>query len=94
MGRGWIVAALASLGGIAAAQDTSIEQVHATLWMQTAPEYRAATEQVYRLATGKIANPQTGTAALEQVNVPADQLMRLPTAVVLDLDEKVLDNTV
>jgi 5'-nucleotidase (lipoprotein e(P4) family) len=94
MGRGWIVAALASLGCIASAQDTSIEQLHATLWMQTAPEFRAATEQVYRLATEKIANPQPGTAALEQLGVPADQLMRLPTAVILDIDETVLDNTV
>ena len=92
MGRGWIVAAMASLGCIAAAQDTSIEQVHATLWMQTAPEYRAATEQVYRLATEKIANPQPGTAALEQVDVPADKLMRLPTAVILDIDETALSN--
>src|SRR5690348_16365399 len=62
--------------------------------MQTAPEYRAGTEQVYRLATERIANPGPGTAALEQVNVPAEQLAKLPTAVILDLDETVLDNTV
>ena len=62
--------------------------------MQRAPEYRAITEQVYRLAAQKIAAPAPGSAALEQQDVPADALARMPTAVVLDLDETVLDNTV
>ena len=38
--------------------------------------------------------PLPGSAALEQATVPAETLGRLPTAVVLDLDETVLDNTV
>jgi 5'-nucleotidase (lipoprotein e(P4) family) len=80
--------------GAAHAQEVAREQLNATLWMQTSPEYRAGTEQVYRLATERIANPAPGTAALEQVDTPAEQLARLPTAVVLDLDETVLDNTV
>ncbi len=94
MGRGWIVAAVGLLGAIANAQEEGVEQLHSTLWMQTAPEYRAATEQVYRLAIERIANPSPGGAALEQLDVPAEKLMRMPTAVVLDLDETVLDNTV
>ena len=68
--------------------------MHATLWMQAAPEYRAIAEQVYRHAEERISAPSPGSAALEQANVPADALARLPTAVVLDLDETVLDNTV
>jgi 5'-nucleotidase (lipoprotein e(P4) family) len=95
MGRGGICAAALLITCTASAgDDTGLEQLHATLWMQTAPEYRAATQQIYRLATEKIANPPAGSAALEQAGAPAEQLARLPTAVVLDLDETVLDNSV
>jgi 5'-nucleotidase (lipoprotein e(P4) family) len=81
--------------GAAGAEDlTGREALHATLWMQVAPEYRANVAQVYRLAEERIAVPSTGTAAVEQSGVPAEALARLPTAVVLDLDETVLDNTV
>ncbi|MEJ0086845.1 MAG: HAD family acid phosphatase [Pseudomonadota bacterium] len=73
---------------------TSREQLHSTLWMQRAPEYRAIVAQVYRLATEKLFAPTPGSAALEQAGIPAEQLARLPAAVVLDLDETVLDNTV
>ncbi|HEY6123223.1 MAG TPA: HAD family acid phosphatase, partial [Steroidobacteraceae bacterium] len=81
---------------LAADTDDSLgrEQLHATLWMQTAPEYRAISLQVYRQAEERIAAPLPGSAALEQAAVPAETLARLPTAVVLDLDETVLDNTV
>ncbi|HEV7607494.1 MAG TPA: HAD family acid phosphatase [Steroidobacteraceae bacterium] len=79
----------------ASAEDlTGREALHATLWMQVSPEYRAIVTQVYKLAEERIAVASTGTAALEQSGVPADALARLPTAVVLDLDETVLDNTV
>ena len=70
------------------------EQVNATLWMQVSPEYRAITEQVYRLATQKISAPSVGSAAVEQSTFTPEALAKLPTAVVLDLDETVLDNTV
>jgi 5'-nucleotidase (lipoprotein e(P4) family) len=73
---------------------TGRETLNATLWMQRAPEYRVIAEQVYRQATEKISAPAPGSAALEQAGVPADVLARLPTAVVLDLDETVLDNSV
>jgi 5'-nucleotidase (lipoprotein e(P4) family) len=95
MVRFWTAAFVCSITCTAAADDlTSREQLHATLWMQRAPEYRAIVSQVYRLATEKISAPAAGSAALEQAGVPAGQLARLPTAVVLDLDETVLDNTV
>ncbi|MBU6379240.1 MAG: hypothetical protein KJS95_12010 [Gammaproteobacteria bacterium] len=71
------------------------EQVNATLWMQRAAEYRIAATQVYRLATerlaGSIATP--GSAALEQWPMSATDLAALPTAVIVDLDETVLDNS-
>jgi 5'-nucleotidase (lipoprotein e(P4) family) len=79
-----------------AADDPSVnrEQLNATLWMQRAPEYRAIAEQTYKLAAERIAAPVPGSAALEQVDVPADALARMPTAVIMDLDETVLDNSV
>jgi 5'-nucleotidase (lipoprotein e(P4) family) len=70
------------------------EALNATLWMQIAPEYRANVLQVYRLAEERIAAPSTGSAATEQSGMAPDVLAKLPTAVVLDLDETVLDNTV
>ena len=95
MGRYWIVAIACLFTCAARADDaTSREQLHSTLWMQRAPEYRAIVAQVYRLATEKISTPSAGSAAIEQASVPPEQLARMPTAVVLDLDETVLDNTV
>jgi 5'-nucleotidase (lipoprotein e(P4) family) len=73
---------------------TGRDLLQSTLWMQRAPEYAAISLQTYRLAAEKIASPAPGSAALEQRDVPADVLARLPTAVVLDIDETVLDNTV
>jgi 5'-nucleotidase (lipoprotein e(P4) family) len=72
---------------------TGREALNATLWMQVSPEYHAIATQVYKLAGEKIAAPSAGSAAVEQSGVPTEILARLPTAVVLDLDETVLDNT-
>jgi 5'-nucleotidase (lipoprotein e(P4) family) len=83
-----------TIAGATTIQDTGRESLHATLWMQVAPEYRAITEQVYQLAEERIAAPSRGSASLEQAGTDGDTLARLPTAVVLDLDETVLDNTV
>src|SRR5690349_7610170 len=95
MARSWMFV-LGMLTACAAQADDQAgrETLNATLWMQRAPEYRAITEQIYRLATQKIAVPASGSAAVEQKDVPADVLARMPTAVVMDLDETVLDNTV
>jgi acid phosphatase len=91
--RAWLFVVGCLIGGVANADDhTGRETLNATLWMQRAPEYRAISEQVYRLATQKIAAPAPGSAAVEQQGVPADVLARMPTAVVMDLDETVLDN--
>ena len=95
MRRRWIQASLAFCCAIASADDlTGREALNATLWMQVAPEYRANVQQVYRMATERVAAPPAGSAAVEQAGMSADALARLPTAVILDLDETVLDNTV
>ncbi len=91
---GSIACALTATATLAADDWVGREQLLATLWMQRAPEYRGIVAQVYRLAGEKIAAPVAGSAALEQANIPPDVLARLPTAVVMDLDETVLDNSV
>jgi acid phosphatase len=67
------------------------ENLNAVLWTQTAVEYRAVARQTYRLAQlqldAALKDPQW-TAATEQTGASA-----LPPAVVLDLDETVLDNS-
>lgn len=70
----------------------SYENLDAVLWMQTSAEYRAASEQTYRLAKFALLHgleDHHWTAALEQNG----SFENLPPAVVLDLDETVLDNS-
>src|SRR4051812_4362255 len=103
MSRGWIPRFATGLAtvvvsvapGMARADElTGRESLNATLWMQRAPEYRAITRQVYALATDRLAAPGAGSVAIEQRDAPPEALARMPTAVVLDVDETVLDNTV
>lgn len=68
------------------------QNLHSTLWMQTSAEYAAITTQTYRAAglalAAALADPNW-TAAYEQTN----DFRTLPPAVILDLDETVLDNS-
>lgn len=66
--------------------------LQATLWMQTAAEYRALSEGTFREATESLADAladSTWTAAVEQTGNYAS----LPPAVIVDIDETVLDNS-
>jgi acid phosphatase len=68
------------------------ESLHAVLWMQRAAEYKALSIQAYRLAEMQLQlamNDKNWTAALEQIG----DYQNLPLAVVLDVDETVLDNS-
>lgn len=70
----------------------SHEKLHSTLWVRTAPEYRGVAEQTYRIAKERLdaaLKNRKWTAALEQQG----RYERLPPAVVLDIDETVLDNS-
>lgn len=68
------------------------EQLTGTLWVQTSAEYSLITQQTYRAATqameAALMDPSL-TAALEQVGPFADK----PPAIILDVDETVLDNS-
>ena len=68
------------------------EMLNATLWQQTSAEYVGVVSQAWQLAQHNLdkalADPQW-SAALEQTG----DYSRLPPAIMLDLDETVLDNT-
>lgn len=68
------------------------ERLQGVLWVQTSAEFDVLSRVLYRQATESLepalADP-TWTAALEQTG----DFARLPPAVVLDLDETVLDNS-
>lgn len=76
----------------AAATTAAHENLNAVLWIQTALEYEASALQAYRLAerqlAAALADP-SWTAAIEQQGEAAT----LPPAVILDVDETVLDNS-
>lgn len=68
------------------------ERMTGVLWFQTAAEYQVDTLVKYRQATAALdralADPNS-TAATEQTGTP----LPAPTAVIMDLDETVLDNS-
>ena len=73
---------------------TANDNLNAVLWMQRAQEYRAITEQTYRAAADRL------DAALKEAHwdalVPEErgnEAKGLKPAVVLDVDETVLDNS-
>ena len=70
----------------------SHEMLNSILWTQTSAEYIANTKQAYQMAAVNLdqalADPQW-TAALEQTG----DYTGLPPAIIVDLDQTVLDNT-
>ena len=82
----WLLAA-----AVAPAQDN----VNAVLWQQTAAEYRASTIQAFRAATAVLPRAladRQWTAALEQRGMDAERLAALPPAIIVDVDETIVDN--
>jgi acid phosphatase len=68
------------------------ESLNATLWTQSSAEYAANALQTYRLAASNLdraLEDKRWTAALEQ----GDGYIDLPPAIVLDLDQTVLDTS-
>ncbi|MFX7918423.1 HAD family acid phosphatase, partial [Acinetobacter baumannii] len=70
------------------------DNLNAVLWMQTAVEYRAIAEQTYRAAAERLdralKDPAWDALVADERDTPA---RGLPPAVVLDIDETVLDNS-
>ena len=77
----------------AATVGPTYENLNAVLWVQTSVEYQASSAQTFHsaeLALARGLNNPHWTAAVEQ-NANFEML---PPAVILDLDETVLDNSV
>lgn len=84
---------LLTLSVSAAQAGEANDNLNSTLWMQTAVEYQGATMGAYRLATlmlDKALADKNWTAA---VGEQTGAYQELPPAVILDVDETVLDNS-
>ena len=86
--------AAAAANAVAAAEVAADDNLNAVLWVQRAVEYRAVTQTVYRAAADHL------DAALKEQHwdalVPDERgnvATGLPPAVVMDVDETVLDNS-
>lgn len=64
----------------------------ATLWIRTSAEFRAATEIIYRSATAALAPALADRGWSAEPSQTAD-FADLPPAVVMDIDDTVLDNS-
>jgi 5'-nucleotidase (lipoprotein e(P4) family) len=87
-----ILFSLLALGSAQPTAPRSYENLNAVLWMQTSVEYKASAVQTYRVAQAALIEGLRDphwTAALEQNS----DFEKLPPAVILDLDETVLDNS-
>lgn len=74
--------------------DAGREQLHALLWMQKSEEYRLLVTQVYAQARERLPSfLAAGTAVVEQKTATGVAPDALPTAVILDVDETILDNS-
>ncbi len=63
-----------------------------TLWVRTSAEYRAASVAIYRAAGAALATGLTDSAWTAEPTQTGD-LAALPPAIVMDVDETVLDNS-
>ena len=87
-----LIATLSIAAAAAQPAAPTYETLNGVLWMQRSAEYKALTHQAYRVARLAIDDglkDPNWTAATEQL---ADS-RALPPAIILDLDETVLDNT-
>ncbi|MGB9069587.1 MAG: hypothetical protein WCC21_13545 [Candidatus Acidiferrales bacterium] len=85
------ICSLLLLGAAPQAEPTYVN-LNAVLRMQTSVEYRASVLETYRWGKSALLRAMKDprwTAALEQT----DDFSKLPPAVILDLDETVLDNS-
>ena len=87
-------AAISVLSTVAEEVDRSFQEqsMLGVLFVQTSPEFAANNIQTYKIATSKIdiaLNDKNWTAALEQGTNFSDK----PTAIIVDVDETVLDNS-
>ncbi len=87
-----LIACVAGSLAAAAEHPANHESLNSALWAQTAVEHDGAYLQAYRLARiqlDRALKDKKWTAAIEQTG----NFKKLPPAIILDIDETVLDNT-
>jgi 5'-nucleotidase (lipoprotein e(P4) family) len=77
----------------AAAGPAPDDNLNAVLWVQTAVEYDALATQTYRAAAGQLDRALADAGWHALVAEERGEAKQLPPAVVLDIDETVLDNS-
>jgi 5'-nucleotidase (lipoprotein e(P4) family) len=98
MGFRRLVPALCGLVLLSCTARDTHERLNGLLWMQTSAEYEALTAVTFRQATSRVlelnkqvdSRRRIASAALEQ---PGENTTRLPPAVIVDIDETLLDNS-
>lgn len=71
----------------------SHERLHAVLWMQRSAEYSANCRQAFRLATANIQQALKDPQHWPEAVTPESPSPNRPTAIILDVDETLLNNT-
>lgn len=90
--KGMVFILLCFVASGLAEQVQTDEQLNGVAWVQTSAEYRVSTVQAFRLAELRVLEALADkkiTAALEQTT----EYEELPPAVIVDVDETVLDNS-
>lgn len=88
-----VILTAAAIVGCSATKPATDPTTSATLWVQTAAEYDALTLTVYQSASSQLNNAlniDSWTAAVEQED---NSYRDLPPAIIMDVDETVLDNS-
>jgi predicted secreted acid phosphatase len=71
----------------------STANLDAVLWMQKSPEYALAAAGQWRALAAQLPRLKRGGEALAESELPAARNRRLPPAIIVDLDETVIDNS-
>ena len=89
-------AAPAAAGAQTPAPSTADDNLNAVVWMQTSAEYKAVSETVYRAAADRLDDAiaeKNWDALVPGERDNAGKTAALPPAVIMDVDETVLDNS-
>jgi 5'-nucleotidase (lipoprotein e(P4) family) len=86
-------ALLASPAARASPAGANTANLDAVLWMQKSPEYGLVAAGQWRALADRLPALKRGGEALAASEVPANRARRRPPAIIVDLDETVIDNS-
>jgi 5'-nucleotidase (lipoprotein e(P4) family) len=88
-----VVTALAGIGPAAAQDPPASDLLNAVLWMQRSVEYKASALTAFALARVRLEQALTDSSWTAAPREQTGSYQSLPPAVILDLDETLLDNS-